>query len=377
MVKPAERGIKKIVPPQADQIELRLFGPGYGECAVIHLGANRWIVVDSCIDTKTGNAVVLDYFNEIDVSPEEAVKLIIVSHWHDDHIRGLSSVVSACQSAEICCSSVFTKEEFLNYILSYQRLLIRASTGIDEITGILQNRNKVINAIADRVVKKMPAEGNAPSCSVTTLSPSDKDFDNFLKIIGKLIPEGKQTKTRADAINPNNTAIALWIECGDVKMLLGSDLEEKGDSDSGWSAIVQSTSKPQGLASIFKIPHHGSKTGHHNKVWTDMIIESPITVLSPFHTAGMVLPTMSDVSRLMKYSEDCYITTKYPSPRSNIRRSPSVEHSIRETVGKVRAIQSNIGWVSFRNGGSLNQNKWSIDLSETASNLRDFNISKN
>jgi hypothetical protein len=29
--------------PTADQIELTLFGPGYGECAVVHLGNNRWV----------------------------------------------------------------------------------------------------------------------------------------------------------------------------------------------------------------------------------------------------------------------------------------------------------------------------------------------
>lgn len=50
-------------PPNSDQIELTLFGPGFGECIAVHFGEGRWIVVDSCIDKKTGNPAVLDYFN--------------------------------------------------------------------------------------------------------------------------------------------------------------------------------------------------------------------------------------------------------------------------------------------------------------------------
>ncbi len=83
-------------PPNSDQIELTLFGPGFGECVAIHLGDNRWIVVDSCSDKTTGNPAVLDYFNTIGLSPQEVVKLIVISHWHDDHVRGLSKLVSSC-----------------------------------------------------------------------------------------------------------------------------------------------------------------------------------------------------------------------------------------------------------------------------------------
>lgn len=62
-------------PPNSDQIELTLFGPGFGESIAVHSGEGRWIVVDSCVDKKTGNPAVLDYFNAIGVSPQEVVKL--------------------------------------------------------------------------------------------------------------------------------------------------------------------------------------------------------------------------------------------------------------------------------------------------------------
>src|SRR3989339_631959 len=99
------------LPPDSDQFELTLFGPGYGECAVVHVGANRWIVVDSCLDTTTRNPAVLEYFNAIGISAQEAVRLIVISHWHDDHVRGLSDIVSSCPNALVCCSSTLTQAE--------------------------------------------------------------------------------------------------------------------------------------------------------------------------------------------------------------------------------------------------------------------------
>ena len=224
-------------------------------------------------------------------------------------------------------------------------------------------------ASANRPVLNLPAEGTADSCIVTTLSPSDKEFDLFLRGIAELIPLPRQTKKRASYLRPNHAAVALWIESSSVKMLLGSDLEEKGDPLTGWSAIVQSAERPQGRASIYKVPHHGSVTGHHDKVWSDMMIQHPIAVLSPFYHAGKKVPTDKDVTRIVMLAPESYITTQHPVPKSKISRPSSVERTIRETVGKIRAVQPSMGWVSLRNGGKSKPDRWDIVLSPSASRL--------
>lgn len=366
-----KRGITATLSPAPDQIEVRLFGPGYGECAAVHLGENQWIIIDSCIDIKTWNPPVLDYFKAIDVTPNDAVNLIIISHWHDDHIRGLNKIVSACPKASICCSSVLTTKEFLAYLLNYRRVML-SSSGVNEIDQVLNKTSSVKNAMANRTVLKLPQKGVAESCIVTTLSPSDKEYNNFLQQIGTLIPSSKKIKKRAFPLKPKDTAVAIWIETGDVKILLGSDLEEKGDSESGWSAIVQSSERPQGRASIFKIPHHGSSTGHHDNVWSDMMINSPIALLSPFYLAGKVLPTDKDVGRINSLTPKSYITTKHQPSKSHTRRHPAVERTIRERVGKIRMVQPAMGWISLRNGGKSNPNLWTVDLSDSSCHLNDF-----
>lgn len=360
-------------PPNSDQIELTLFGPGYGECAVVHLGENRWIVVDSCLDTTTGKPAVLEYFDAIGVSAQEAVRLIVVSHWHDDHVRGLSNIVSSCPNAPVCCSSALTQREFLAHVLDYENIMTQtALSGINEIKQtfqILRSRCPTKKALANRIVLNLPAEGTADSCVVTTLSPSDKEYDLFLRGIADLIPQVRQTKMRAPYLRPNHAAVALWIETGAVKILLGSDLEEKGEPLTGWSAIVQSAERPQGRASIYKVPHHGSSTGHHDQVWSDMMVQPSIAVLSPFYHAGKKLPTDKDVARIVTLAPESYITTRDPAPRSKRRRPSPVERTIRETVGKIRAVQPPMGWVSLRNGGNSNPDRWYVELSPAGSRL--------
>ena len=362
------------LPPDSDQFEITLFGPGYGESAVVHLGANRWIVVDSCLDTNTRKPAVLEYFNEIGVSAQEAVRLIVISHWHDDHVRGLSDIVSSCPNALVCCSSALTQKEFLAYVLNYKNIMTQTtSSGVSEIKKTFQilsekRLHRCAFAIANRPVLNLPAEGTADSCIVTTLSPSDKEFDLFLRGIAELIPP-PQTKKRAPSLCPNHAAVALWIEINSVKILLGSDLEEKGDALTGWSTIVQSAERPQGRASIYKVPHHGSVTGHHNSVWSDMMVKAPIAVLSPFYHAGKKVPTEKDATRIVMLAPESYITTQNPIPKTKISRSSSVERTIRETVGKIRAVQPSMGWVSLRNGGKSRPDKWDVALSPSASLL--------
>jgi len=360
--------------PGSDQIELTLFGPGYGECAVVHLGANRWMVVDSCIDTTTNKPAALEYFDAIGVTARDAVRLIVVSHWHDDHVRGLSEIISSCPHASVCFSSVLTQKEFLAHVLDYESIMTQiASSGVREISDSL----RVISgrlprpkyASPNRTVLSLSADGNTDPCIVTTLSPADEEYERFLKQIAKMVPRARQTKLRAPLLTPNHAAVALWVEIGQTKLLLGSDLKERGPEANGWSAIIRSAERPQGRASVFKVPHHGSFNGHHAQVWSEMVTSDPIAVLSPFHRAGIALPTSWDVMRIVKLAPESYITTREPIPRSRKPRNSAVDKMIRDTVGKIRVTQPRMGWVRLRNGGKSAPNNWTVALSETACRL--------
>jgi hypothetical protein len=207
--------------PTADQIELTLFGPGYGECAVVHLGNNHWVVVDSCIDSETKQPAVLTYFQAIGVDPKEAVRLIIATHWHDDHIRGLSRLLTKCQSARFCCSAALTREEFLATVLAYEvQPAMKMTSGLREIFKVyqeLQTRpapaRTPIYALPNRTVFSLPVEesGHGTECRVWTLSPSDKQYLKFLDELTLLMPDVKETKRRVTLQGPNYISVVTWI----------------------------------------------------------------------------------------------------------------------------------------------------------------------
>jgi hypothetical protein len=159
-----------------------------------------------------------------------------------------------------------------------------------------------------------------------------------------------------------------WVSVGELALLLGADLEERGRQDLGWSAIVGMTDRPAGKAGYFKIPHHGSSNGHHDSVWTDLLMPEPIAVLTPW-SRGSGLPTMGDVARISALSAASFSTSNFRTAPIR-RRPPAVERQIRETVGKIRSAQLPTGQVRLRNGGQSAMDMWCIETMHAACHLQ-------
>lgn len=101
--------------PLEDEVEVTLLGPGYGESIVVHVGEGSWIIVDSCIN-DAGKPQALDYLLGMGIDPAKAVELVVATHWHDDHIRGMNELVGACREAEFCCAGALLQREFLTAV---------------------------------------------------------------------------------------------------------------------------------------------------------------------------------------------------------------------------------------------------------------------
>ncbi|MDR6305949.1 hypothetical protein GGQ85_003676 [Nitrobacter vulgaris] len=284
-------------------------------------------------------------------------------------------------SAKFCASSALTAKEFHATVIAYEeRHNISVGSGASEIT-------KVLNILKERAGFSTPmrASPNRPilvlnACdtahglpvTVRSLSPSDKQFDLFLTQMTKLFPTALKTRTRIPDDDPNHISIALHIEVGDQAILLGADLEENGDPELGWSAIVNSQERPQVIARVFKIPHHGSRNGHCEPVWFKMLSHDPIAVLTPYNR-GRKLPSDRDIARILSQTTDAYCTSR---KRFQVRRdrSPAVLKQIRETVDRLRPLQEKTGWVRIRNDGSENPTSWSVEMSPEACHLTDWTV---
>ena len=73
--------------PRPYELEVSIFGPGVGECIVIHLGDGQWMIVDSCLDPSSKQSVSLQYLENLGVDIATAVKVVLVTHWRSEERR--------------------------------------------------------------------------------------------------------------------------------------------------------------------------------------------------------------------------------------------------------------------------------------------------
>lgn len=355
--------------PAWDEIEVSLFGPGRGECVLVHLGDNCWLIVDACIDRKSGQPPVLNYLDELGVDAAEAVKLIVASHWHDDHVRGLARIVKQCEQACFCLSEAMTSVEFLTLVNSYNYPATEIGSGSEELSKVLhilrQRKSACIpkSVLADMCLWSKPLH-DGTACKVYALSPSQAANLLAKRELGSLLQEGKE-RLRLFVRGPNHVAVVLWIEIGDLRILLGADLEETADPNTGWSIILASSTCINGQASLFKIPHHGSKTGHCPAVWDELLSPQPAALLTPYSNSG--LPRETDIQRICGLTDKAYITTTQ-RPKSP-QRPKVVRDRIKAMAKRLTPLEYSMGHIRCRAKLDLQQPIWAVDLLNDAQPL--------
>lgn len=370
-------GNNAYLPPEQDEIEVSLFGPGYGETILLHIGSNQWIIVDSCIDPLSESPAALSYLRKINVNPEIAVKQIIATHWHDDHIRGLATTFKECASAEFVCSVAQTSKDFFTLVGAYGPRSMMESTGVNEfyeILKILQDRNIPPKfAVENRLLWQHDPHPGEPiqPCTLYALSPSDASVLLAKMGIAKLIPQIGETKIRVPSLRINNTAVVLLVKIGEDSILLGADLEETRNSGTGWMAIINSSIRLKGKASFFKISHHGSVTADNPQIWSSLLEPQPISALTPFAAGNVFLPTKEDVVRICNNSDKAFSTgiPKYPKSKS---KPKMVERQLKEMGIKLRRVYLSPGHVRVRGRCIDKKIKWNVQLLGGAVHLREI-----
>ena len=351
-------------PPADDEFELTLLGPGYGECVVLHIGRGTWILVDSC--GRADAPAALRYLRSLDLDPAQVVALIVATHWHDDHIRGMARLVEACSNATFCCASVLCHEEFLAAVHALERRHFAAfGSGVREIHGVISTlldaQAVPTWALANR---RLFSEG---PCEVWSLAPADSVFAEFLEELGRLLPTPGHAETRIRSLSPNDVAVVLWITVGDIAVLLGSDLERRG-----WSTIVQDAARPAGRASVFKVPHHGSESAHDPGVWALMLDPEPFAVITPWKRGGRVVPNRRDKQRILNMTGNAYVSATSDSVAPVHGRGTMVERMVRQSGITLRRTPTPDGVRlrrRIRSGTS-----WEVERFGSACHLSDFAV---
>lgn len=348
-------------PPGPDEIEVALIGPGYGESILVHLGAGEWMIVDSCLGTD-GRPVALQYLDGLGVNPADAVKMLVATHWHQDHIRGMSRLVETCGSARFCCASALGSREFLSTVGGLAgRDFSEVGSGVREIHSVFAS----LESTGSSPVWAGPGQRvfRGESSEVWSLSPGHEMFQRFLRSIEGWVSRKGASARRKPSPDPNRLSVVLWIKCGPAIVLLGGDLER-----SGWLAVLDDLTKPSGKASVFKVPHHGSSDADVPEVWKEMLDPKPFAVLAPWRKGGAMLPTAHDVQRILSHTPHAFASAK---PASSARKRPGmVSRTVRSTGTKLTGASGPPGIVRLRR--SVATGPWTVKLFDPACPLQEL-----
>lgn len=338
-------------PPDPDELELSLFGPGIGESVVVHLGHGNWIIVDSCLD-ENARPVALGYLEAIGIDASRDVKLAVVTHWRDDHLRGIAQIVRDAESAEFTCSAGLRCPELFTLIGAHEQIRpVDENYGLDEFARVLEILSSRVSgrrppsrhrwAAADMTLfsRQVPCD-----MRVTSLSPSASTITDSLHRVVRAILRPGQPIRRIPPIEPNDLSVVLRLEVRHHGFLLGADLERGPDERRGWRAIVNS--RPKASSQAYKVAHHGSEDADFDGIWSDLLVANCHVLITPYARGRVPRPAEADIARMKSRTPNAYCTS-WPVAKSPPHRM-GVDSTMNEIAKTRRVIAKKPGHIRLR-----------------------------
>jgi hypothetical protein len=362
--------------PLSDEVEVTIFGPGFGESIILHVGDGKWILVDSCVDASDPTdrkPAAEKYLRAIGVDVASQVELVVATHWHDDHVRGLGHLLEICGGARFSCANALLKKEFLIYLEEIATGIVATDGAkISEFRHVLRLmrdglRPPIKYAGAGRELLTWPKGtlAHKESCVLRAFSPSDQEFSLFLSNIGSLYPQPGETKRAASPQTPNLASIVLHLQFDSFAILLGADMEIHSDKFRGWIAAVdEAMDRHVDRAGVFKVAHHGSINGDYSGIWEKLLLDAPNCVVTPFNKLPLAkkLPTDADVTRLSKKSGRLLLTAPSGNATPVRTRDSTVQRSLRESGIKLQNLATRLGAVRLRRKIGSCATAWETEL---------------
>lgn len=349
--------------PNPDELVVTVLGgASQGESVVVHIGDGRWVVIDSY--TSHNKSLPFLYLSSIN-APLDKVELVICSHWHSDHVKGLYQILSQCPKARFYVPSVSKSEHYPEYFAGNYMDLEFSEEGVNTV---LKEFNQCMNyAINNEILdylerdKVLFKETICGQCiEISAISPSKEMRTRF----NKMFASKENERYKEFGIVPNMCCSAIIISINnDLHLLLGADLESNRGVDdkdyencpsqcekrslNGWcnSFIESQNHRYVGRYSYVKVAHHSSQTGYCPRLWIEKVTDDVIGTSTVFHANLLPQPDMMGL-----YSKKCkeyYITSAPPVPISDtdhpeleLLKSEGIVKTITVPAGEMGTISS-------------------------------------
>ena len=346
-------------PPGNDELEISIFGPGRGEAILLHLGNNEWYTIDSCRNPNTSNPVALEYLKQIGISSKSIIG-VVISHWHDDHIYGVSEILqNANKNAKTFISSAICSEVFMETLQVLNpgtaegittinsKISNRGITEISRILCIHQKRHNKNIANYFRYVEDGFQLFSNKFCSMHSIAPSPKvTLANFQRVYNR---DKLSDVPIPDPGGENPASVVVSLKFEDFYSIFGGDLAKikKSSGINPWDDVMNTIVKPIIPAINFKFPHHGSRTGHHLKFWNSFIDSKACWFGTAYSGSG--LPRRDEVEEMLKYTSKIYLTT-VPRPSKYHRKGPKAKKAkkhLRRFIN-TKTLLTDVGHIQIR-----------------------------
>ena len=293
---------KKMKPNANEFLIVVLGGPNEGESIVIHLGDDRWMIIDS---SKIGKEVLaLKYLEDNEISYDN-VDIIVCTHWHADHIYGIGEILKKCKNAKFWVPIVSQSKMMPYYFIKKikEKDIHDFETVAEEYAYCMKLANK------RGKLEYLFKDGNSikyrnsnHNISIDALSPSSGMVSKYQK----LWASRKKDQFAESGVDPNKSSVAIDISIDDkLHFLFGADLEcnrPENDTDFenciykcerrkdvGWCNVCvgSSTYDFHGKYNYIKIIHHSSKTGYCPQLWGTKVTDEVVGVTTVFSKDGL------------------------------------------------------------------------------------------
>jgi hypothetical protein len=315
--------------------------------------------VDSCEHPDSGAVAAASYLDALRVA-SDAVRMLLITHWDDDHIRGASRLVSDYPTCEVACSSAQTTDEFKTL---YGRLLEAGAIGahgpgvreLRAVTAELGRRPsdgagpRKVTAVGPHQTLWQRVERGAVVAEVRSLSPSADSVERAIKALVSQLP-GMGSPPRSTFSDRNWASVAVSVRVGDSLIILGADLENTPAAGRAWRVLTTSHKRIPGLAQVFKVPHHASDDADEPEVWATMVAPNPAALLTPFAQGRKPRPQPDDVARLCRRTSDLHqagalpsSSARFPNPVGRMQTDSTISFHREGRMGHVRVRLSDDG----------------------------------
>jgi hypothetical protein len=352
----ASTGNSQKVPPDPRELEVSIFGPGFGECVVLHLGQGHWGVVDSCLNPSSKQPAAVDYFQSLGLDFEGSLRFIVATHWHDDHMQGLGSLFQRARNAVFACTAAVRERDFREVLGAWTGTrYLAGGSGLDELWSVLtelRKRQAATRYPAPRLAsanKVLWELGGNPSGTVKALSPSDAAVLATMARLQTATPRFSRVRKRLPNPKENDASVVLSVQVGEHHVLLGADLQVRSDRGFGWMAVVDGVASAAAGHQGYKVPHHGSANADHDEIWTRLLIPQPWAATTPFVSGRVRLPSARDCNRILSRTRACYLTAP-PVPLKFRDPNRTVEKAVSEATLAAHFVPGKYGHVRLRKG---------------------------